>query len=1118
MLDETGPPSAKDRLLALWRASGQLPGDRCSIPASDGLGPAPLSLPQERIWFAEQLQPGSAAYNLFFCARLDGHLAPEALAAALSDLVGRHEALRTTIRQVHGDSQQVIDAGHLPALEVADLRLQSGSDGLAAAVRQVDGAVHRLFDLEAGPLARVVLCRLADHDVLGVAVHHLVADGWSLGIALRELSVAYQARSQRRPPRWPALPIQYRDFARWQRDEARGGGWEADLRWWRENLGGLRALDLPTDKVRPPVFSGRGDWRPLQLAPGLSAKLRELARSADATLFMVLLTALYALLHRLSGTDDIAVGANVAGRVRSETFGLIGNFANVLAVRTQISGDPTFRELLGRVRQACLGAFGHQDLPFEKLVDHIAGERDLSRTPIAQVLLVLQPPLTELRFAGLDMEPVEIGSRTARSDLEVHLWDLPNLSGRLQFCTDLFGPATADHLVECYCALLARAAADPDRPLSSWAAMLPEERQRVRVWGRGPARQQPGTGVHELLAAQAQRTPAATAVRDADEVVSYRQLDERSSRLAHYLRGLGVGPEVPVAICLQRSSAMVVAVLAVLKAGAWYVPLDPRYPAARLGFIVSDAGARVVLTEQSLAAQVGADGVTQVRLDADAVIGAIGAQPGTSPETPVHPENLAYAVYTSGSTGTPKGVQVPHRALHNFATYQVEHLGLGQDTVTATIFSLAFDASVAEIFPVLLAGGTLVIASRDDVADGSRLAALAEQHKLSVLLATPTTWRMIGAAGGLRHRLKVALCGAEPTTPDLYETLSRGNAAAWNVYGPTETVAWVTADRMRPGGPVSLGLPGANTTIHLVDDWLQEVPVGTFGELCIGGAGMARGYQGMPAMTAERFVANPFAGQPGERMYRTGDLARWRADGSLEFGGRRDDQVKLRGHRIELGEVEAALSRHPGVRETVAGLRAHSGGDTQLIAWVVLREGLTDQPGSRQLADCLRELLPDYMIPNTFVVVSSLPKTASGKVDRRRLPEPGHERPELEAGYVAPRTTLEREIAEIARGYLGLERVGVLDDFFAVGGNSLIAAKLVAELREHYNVELVLQKLFLVPTIEHLAQEIGAQLRATEQLSGDAVDRLRGLVEEYPDQTVDALLAEMLTSSEQEVQ
>jgi amino acid adenylation domain-containing protein len=1096
---------AKAELLARWREGGAVPGDGQAIPTRPGQGPVPLSLAQQRVWFVEQLQPGTAAYNLFFCARLDGHLEPEPLAQALADLVGRHQALRTTIGSERGEPFQVVDGGAAPALDVVDLRPRSGDDGLAAAVERVGAAIHQPFDLAAGPLARVLLCRLRDRDVLGLAVHHLVADGWSLGVALRELSAAYQARAAGQEPALPPLPIQYSDFALWQRDQARAADWESDLGWWRERLLDLPAVDLPADRPRPPVFTARGDWRELRLDAELSEALRRLARAEDATQFMVVLAALAALLHKLTGLRDLAVGANVAGRVRPETFGLIGNFANVLVLRTHLDGDPTFRELLGRVRVACLGAFAHQQLPFEKLVEELVPERDLSRTPLAQVLFVLQPPLTEWRFAGLDMELVEIGTRTARADLELHLWDLPALTGRFQFRTDLFDAATVERLVTRFQALSAGAVADPDRKLSSWSLLLPPEREQVRTWGHGPPRRLPEAPVHELIAVQAQRTPSATAVVDHARRLTYEVLEQRASQLANHLRAQGAGPETPVAICVERSAAMVEAVLGVLKTGGPYVPLDPRYPPERLAFIVRDAGARVVVTEEALAARLTVAGARLVCLDSDAA--AIATQPVTSPRVPVDPDNLAYAVYTSGSTGTPKGVQMPHRALANFALYELERPGLGPGTVSAAIFSLAFDASVAEIFPPLLAGGTVVVATYDDTVDGGRLAALVARHGVNLLLATPTTWRMVLAAGGVGERRLIALCGAEATTADIYDALASGHDSAWNLYGPTETTVWATADRMRRNAPVSLGQPGANTTVHLVDEDFQEVPVGVFGELCIGGAGLARGYLGRPGMTAERFVANPFADWRGQRLYRTGDLARWRPDGSIEFGGRRDHQVKLRGHRIELGEVEAGLCAHPAVRQAVAALRPSDAGEPRLVAWVVARAGAA--PTGPQLARFLRDTLPEYMVPSAFVFLDKLSKTASDKVDRLRLPPPERERPALDVAYLAPRTPLEEEVATIAARYLGLDQVGVHDDFFELGGHSLLAAKLVAELRERYQVELVLQKLFLLPTIEHLASQIEEELSRKEQLGSEAA-RLRRVVERLPDQTVDALLSGLL--------
>ena len=1078
-----------------------------SIARRGRSGPIPLSLAQQRVWFMEQWQPRTAAYNLSFCARVDMDIAPQLLAKSLQDLVNRHEILRTTVRLHRGEPHQFVAEGEFPSLEVVDFR-EAGNDGLDAARRRMDEAIHQPFDLARGPLGRFLLCRLQEGDVIGLVVHHLVGDGWSLGVALTELSALYEARASGKTPSLLPPPIQYGDFAVWQRDQARADTWVRDLSYWEERLADLPPLELPTDRPRPPVASFRGDWKEFRLPRPLSDAVRRLARQESVTPFTVLLATLKVLLLKLTHQRDFTVGTVVANRTLPETHGLIGNFINMLPLRTDLRGDPTFREVLGRVRTTCVTGFAHQEVPFERVVADLQPERDLSRSVMFQVLLVLQPPLSKLRFAGAPVQHLELGARAAQHDLELHLWDEPEIHGRLAFAVDLFEGSTIDRLLARFESLIGEVVADPTRRLSSLSILLPEEKGLLRLWGRGPDREIATDGLQELVEQQARTSPESPAVLFADEAVTYDELNRRANRFANHLRSLGVTPEMRVGICLERSIQMLVAVLGVLKAGAAYVPLDPRCPGDRLSFIVRDAQARVVVTEEALADLVAAGTASVVSLDRHRE--AIAQRSDKDLKMRIGPENLAYVLYTSGSTGRPKGVQVSHRALTNLVLAMRDQLSIERDDVVAATTTLSFDVAALELFVPLTVGATEVITSSDEVLDAWGLCDLLTERGVTVLQATPTVWRVLLETGKFKGGQIRALCGGEVLMPDLADQLTTSCASVWNLYGPTETTVWSSAHRVTSGAPISLGRPIANTSFHVVDEELREVPIGVVGELCIAGVGLSRGYIARPGLTAERFVPNPFPRVPGERLYRTGDLVRYRSDGTLEFMGRGDDQVKLRGHRIEPGEIEASLSSHPAVRTAVVVAQDEMPRSPRLLAYVVPSGGAGSGVGElpSQLLDYLRARLPAYMIPSAFVVLDALPRTPSGKVNRSLLPDPDQERPDLEEAYVAPRSSLEREVTELAAELLRLDRVGVRDDFFQLGGHSLLAARLVTEVRQRYGVDLPLHGLFETPRVEHLASLIEQELTIADQLSGEEL-RLRRLIDEIPDEIVNALLLEL---------
>ena len=902
------------------------------------------SFSQQRLWFLEQLAPGGAAYNIPSAARVHGPLDLDLWRRCCAEITRRHEALRTTFAEVDGQPVQVVADSAEPDVTVVDcpeLAGPGGEEGVRALARE---EFARPFDLRTGPLLRVRFLRLApDEHVLLLTMHHIVADLWSMSVAVGELVTLYgryatgTATGSGTGPDLPDLPVQYADYAAWQRTRAEGPAAAADLEYWKRTLAGAPpTLDLPTDRPRPPVQTTRGGSVPFALSGPASAAVRELSRREGATPFMTLLAAFAVLLHRYSRQDDLVVGVPVANRTRPEIERLIGFFVNTLALRTDLSGRPGFRELLGRVRQACLGAYAHQQLPFERLVEELRPARDLSRSPVFGVSFVFQNiALPEFDVPGLRLEPFAVPGSTARFDLELQVFDQPDgFTGWFEYNADLFDPDTVRRLSGHLEVLLGQLLADPDRPVGEVPMLPAAEEHRLRAEWNDTARRWPEPLlVPARFAERAALAPDAEAVRfETGPALTYGELDRRSAALAHRLRGLGVGRDVLVGICLDRSVEMVVAVLAVLRAGGAYVPLDPDFPADRIAFMLADSGLPVLLSRRAVLDRLGdpGPGVRTLCLDEP------GPEPagGPGPDADVRPGDLAYVIYTSGSTGRPKGVQVPHGALANFLRSMAERPGLAAADTLVAVTTLSFDIAMLELLLPLVEGARVVVAGRDTAGDGDRLAALLAASGATVVQATPSTWRMLLDAGWPgRPGLRV-LAGGEPLPAEVARRLLGTGAELWNMYGPTETTIWSSVARVGPG-PVTLGEPIANTELHVLDPAGGLAPLGVPGELCIGGAGLARGYLGRPELTAERFV-RPAAGSGlPDRLYRTGDLVRRRADGALEFLGRLDDQVKLRGFRIELGEIESVLAEQPGVGRAVVAVREDVPGDQRLVAYVV---------------------------------------------------------------------------------------------------------------------------------------------------------------------------------------
>ncbi len=1008
-------------------------------------GPIPLSFVQERQLFLELLEPLTAVNNLCVCVQLEGPLDLTMLQRSARRLLARHEALRTWFETDKGRPVVRIAPPAAPALDlgIVDLR-ERRDEAPAEALRLAELEARQPFDLSRPPLLRVKTFRLADDEhVLLVVVHHTIADGWSLGVFLRELLSQYQDLREGGTAELPPLPVQYGDFASWQRQSLRGEPLERLLGYWRRQLAGeLPVLDLPVDHPRPARQTFAGRTHGFHLAADLTDDLKALSRRYDATPFMTLVAAFQTLLHRHCRQDDILIGTPIAGRTHPETQELIGAFINTLVLRTDLSGDPSFGELLRRVRDVALTAYAHQDLPFEKLVAELRPQRDLSRTPVFQVMFNLQnAPLPAIRLPGLSLRLLPIDRGTAQFDLTLIMTESDaGLEGAFEYNTDLFEPPTIERLAESFQLLLGDAVAHPERLLSQLVIMRPEERDRLLRGLNDTKVDYPcDCGVHELIEAQVRRTPGAVALICGADVLTYEEMDRRATGLATELRDLGAAPGVFVGICMDRSANLVVGLLAVLKAGSTYLPIDPSSPPGRVAFLLRDANARVLLTDGSVESPDLGAAIRIHRVDSTRVAGT--NREAAAPRR-AEAERLAYVIYTSGSTGEPKGVLVRQRALVNLLWSMRHVLELGPGDTLLAVTSVSFDIAALELYLPLIVGATVVLASTDMTRDRRLLQQAIATHRVRVMQATPATWRMMLQGDWAGDPGLVALSGGEPLTPELADRLLDRVGGLWNLYGPTETTVWSAAGRVRRGQrPITIGRPIANTQLYVLDTHLQPVPIGAMGELFIGGDGVSPGYLNRPALTAERFLANPF-GTDGDRLFRTGDRARYLPDGSIDLLGRLDEQVKIHGFRIELGEIEATLSRHPAVRAAAVIAEEINGGDKRLVGYVV--PAGTRAPSAAELRTFLRTVLPAYMVPAVFVPLGELPLTTTGKIDRRALPAP-----DLDAArrsFVAPHSALEQRLAEIYARVLGLERVGVHDNFFDLGGGSIQILEIIVQV------------------------------------------------------------------------
>jgi amino acid adenylation domain-containing protein len=1047
-----------------------------------------MSYGQERLWLLDRLTRNSPAYNNFICRRLRGSLDAELLERSLAEVVRRHESLRMTFRSVAGApavrvvEPEPVRVRVLEATGGADPPA-SQADAEARARRLAREEVGTPFDLGDWPLLRCTLIRLGTDDhVLLITVHHIAADGWSLGLLFDELSELYRAFAEGRAPELPELPVRYSDYAAAQRATEEDDETARRLDAWRERLAGAPTIDLPTRAPRPRVQTFDGSVHRIALPPELGARVAALARRDGATPYMAFLAAFATLLSSYSGQEDLTIGTPIAGRLRPEHERLIGFFANTLVMRVDTSGDPSFRELLRHVRRTAFDAYAHQEVPFERIVKELNVARDLGRNPLFQVMFgVLNTPTPKLDLPGVTASAFEFDPGITRFDLELHLFGAGTaLEAEITYNTDLFERAAIEAMAGHLLTRLEGICADPGRRVADLPLLGAGEARRLveRNGAAGPV-PPPRATVHGLVEQRAAAQPEAVAASFAGTELTYARLEAEANRLARRLRELGVGPDVRVAVCLPRSLDMVVALLAILKAGGAYVPLDPAYPDARLEYMLEDSGAAVLVTHAALAARLPSSARRAVCIDRRAERARLTALPGGAlePLEPLAgPESLAYVIYTSGSTGRPKGVAMPHRALVNLLTWQNERSRLASPAVTLQLASLSFDVAFQEIFSTLAIGGSLVLIDEAGARDPATLWGAIVEHGVERLFITPTGIEFL-ARGLAAHdgpaRLHDVVSSGEllRVTPAVRALVERTGCTLTNHYGPTETHVVTEHTGELVDGPVPIGLPISNCEAYVLDRYVNLVPDGVTGELCIGGACLARGYLGRPELTDERFVVDRFSARGGARLYRTGDLARWRPDGLLEVRGRLDDQVKVRGFRIELGEVEAQLAQHPALREAAVTAPQDEHGVRRLVAYAVAGD---EEVTASALRTFLAQRLPEHMLPSAFVLLDELPLTRSGKVDRRALPAPARgQRPAVDGGYAAPGTRTETVLASIWREVLDLGRIGVDDDFFELGGDSLLASR-VAARGDVLGGELAVRQLFEHPTIRELARHLDA--------------------------------------------
>ena len=1044
-----------------------------SISLSPRGNELPVSQSQARIWYMHQLAPKSAAYSIAAPVRFTGVLHREALTRSLNEMVQRHESLRTTFRNSEGKPVQVIASTLRLEMPQIDLRTEPEDVRIKESKRILSEEASRPFDLENGPLIRVMLLRLGDEDhVLFINMHHVISDQWSMGVIAREVTSLYNGFCNSVSPLNNGLHPQYADFAMWQDQRLSREDLEGQLVYWRTQLADLEPLALPTDHPRPSAQTFRGARQSVDIPTGLLERLKLHAARENATLFMIFLAAFKMLLYRYSGQRDIVIGSPVANRTRLEWEDVVGTFINILVLRSDLSGNLSFRQVLQRVRQVVLDAFTNGDTPFEMLVKELQSGRDPSRSPLIQVLFNFQStPAANMDLLGLSWMPFEIDQSASQFDLSVTVD--PEITRKIwiAYNTDLFQADTITRMLRHYQTVLEAVAANPDHAIGTVSILTDDERRQLLQERNDTDAAFPQSCIHELFEAQTRRVPNAIAIEFENQQITYKELDRRADQVAHRLRAMGVKSEVLVGICIERSIELLVGLLGILKAGGAYVPIDPAYPPERIAFMIEDSSMAVLLTQEKLLKHLPRNGYATLCLDTiteGATFESMGCQQTDQPG------NLAYVIYTSGSTGRPKGVEVEHRSLVNFLHSMRKKPGMTERDVMLSVTTVSFDIAALEFFLPLAVGARVVLTSREIAADGKRLMKLIESSGATVMQATPTTWRMLTEAGWKGSESFKVLCGGESFPLDLAKSLLKGGNSVWNLYGPTETTVWSTVCQVEPNcNFVSIGKPIDNTRVYILDANLEAVPIGVPGELSIGGQGVARGYLKRPELTTEKFVRDPYRRDRDARLFKTGDLARYLPDGNIECLGRMDQQLKIRGHRIEPGEIEAVLLEHPAVRQAVVVGTQCAPGDMMLVAYVVGRPDMGSDQG--ELRDFLKRKLPDYMVPSVFVPLETLPIAPGGKVNRQALPLPNPTGTYPTKTFLAPRDRLEFQVAQIWQSILNIRRIGIKDNFFELGGHSLTSVKLVSEIKKHLGIDLPLSSIFAAPTIEQLARVVRAE-------------------------------------------
>ena len=1044
----------------------------------------PASIDQERLWFIDQLQPGNTAYNIFNASRIRGSLNVPIMERVINELIQRHEVLRTTLKSVDGLPVQVITPDLKITLDPVSLEHLPEAERYGEAVRLTTKEFARAFDLEKGPLVRVGLLRLAPDDfVLQVNMQHAITDRWSFAVFEKELAVLYQAFATGHPSPLPELPIQFADYAVWQRERMNGDEYQKDLKYWRRQLAGAPfVLDFPTDFPRPPIQNFRGARVYVSYPKSLLDGLKELSRREGVTMFMTLMAAFKTLIFRYTTQKDILISTPIGTRLRPETENLVGYLLNLLIVRTDLSGNPTFHELLKREQNACVGAFAHQEVPFGKLVQELKPIQDPSRNPIAQVAFLYLdfPEATAMQFLGLTATHIDIDNGASRFDITLAMTETPDgFTVSIEYIRDIFEHGRMERMAQHLQVLLAGIIANPDAHISDLPILTLEERQQLQQWN-DTAHQFPSTLlVHQLFELQAALRPHAPALLFEDQTLTFSEINNRANQLARHLLSCGLEPEARVGVALPRTPDTLVALLAIFKAGGCYLPLDPEYPAERLAFMLEDAGASLLITEEFLRAeQLAQQGIENI-------------------ESEVRPEQLAYIIYTSGSTGRPKGVAVEHRQLLHTMQSAQEVLKLTEADCLPSIASFSFDISLLELLCAPLAGGRCLLVSTHGALEAKVTAKVLQEA--TVLHAVPGLMRRFlsvarGQPAETSRQLRQVLVGGEAVVPELLAEMQEvwGSADIRVLYGPTEATIICASYEVSRQGTINhqmIGRPLPNTLLRILDGKGSLVPVGVDGEICIGGAGVARGYWQSADLTAQKFVSDQYSTMEGARIYRTGDRGRYLPDGNIEFTGRIDEQVKVRGFRIELGEIESVLREYESMMEAVVIALEDKGSEKRLVAYVVTAQG-----ASRNVSDLrshLKERLPEYMIPSAFVYLDALPLTSHGKIDRRALPAPDSERPALAEAFIAPRTPAEKSLASIWTKLLGINRIGINDDYFELGGDSLLATQLVSQVRSVFEVELPLVELFRHPTLAEMATSIEeAIIEQMEQISDEEAEQL----------------------------